>query len=65
MCHPQTGWEKQNFKIRYTKFVLYHTGKVHSKFQVPNMFAVHNDLKVLGILYLQANPDFQKNHNSG
>ena len=40
-----------------------HTGKVHSKFQVPNMFAVHMnvpfvkfqywDLKVLRILYFQ------------
>ena len=62
--------KKQNFKNRYIKSVEYHTGKVHSKFQVPNMFAVHmnvpfmkfqyRDLKVLRILYLQANPDFQK-----
>ena len=47
----------------------YHTGKIHSKFQVPSMFAVHMnipfvkfqycDLKVLRIVYLQANPDFQ------
>ena len=62
--------KKQNFKNRYSKFVEYHTGKVHYKFQAPNMFAVHmnvpfvkfqyRDLKVLRILYLQANPDFQK-----
>ena len=48
----------------------YQTGKVHSKFQVPNMFAVHmkvpfvkyqyRDLKVLRILYLQENPDLKK-----
>ena len=48
----------------------YYTGKVHSKFQVPNMFAVqmdvpfvnfqYSDLKVLLVLYLLANPDFQK-----
>ena len=48
----------------------YHTGKVHSKFQAPYMFAVHMNVpfvkfqyrnyKVLHILYLQANPHFQK-----
>ena len=27
--------KNQNFKNRYTKFVEYHTGKVHNKFQVP------------------------------
>ena len=62
--------KKQNLKNRYIKFVIYHTGKEHSKFQVPNMFAVHmnvpfvnvqyRDLKVLRKLYLQPNPDFQK-----
>ena len=55
--------KKQNFKNRYFIFVEYYTGKVHSKFQVPNMFAVlinvplvkfqYCDLKVLRILYLQ------------
>ena len=48
----------------------HHTAKIHSKFQVTSMFAVQmnvpfvssefRDLKVLCVLYLQANPDFQK-----
>ena len=60
----------QNFQNCLARSVEHHTRKVHSKFQVPNMFAVHmnvpfvkfqyRDLKVLRILYLQANPDFQK-----
>ena len=47
-----------------------HTGKVHSKFQVPSMFAVqmnapivsfqHRNSKVFCVLYSQANPHFQK-----
>ena len=58
-------WPKTKFKKnRYIKFVECHTGKIHSKFQVPNMFAVqcstvqmnvpfvkfhYRDLKVLPI----------------
>ena len=44
--------------------------KAHSEFQVPSMFAAqmnapfvsfqYRDLKVLRVLYLQANPDVQK-----
>ena len=64
--------KKQNFKNRYFKFVEYHTGKIQSNFKVPNMFAdqwsfectfmkyQYRDLKVLGMLYLQANLDFRK-----
>ena len=48
-----------------------HREGVHSIFKVPSMFAVqimnvpfvgvqYCDLKVLRVLYLQANPDFQK-----
>ena len=61
--------KKQNFQNRHIKFVECHTGKVHSKFQVPIMFSVqmnvpfvifqNRDLKVLHVLYLQTNPDFQ------
>ena len=62
--------KKKNFQNRYCKFVECHTGKMHSKFQVLSMLAVqinvpfvcfqYRDLKVLRVLYLQANSDFQK-----
>ena len=65
--------KKQNFQNRYTKLVKCHTGKVHSKCQVLGMFSSnvpfvsfqYRDLKVLHVLYFQANRDHQKNHNSG
>ena len=63
--------KKQNFQNHYTKFVDWHTGKVHSKLQVQiSMFDIqinvplvsftYQDLKVLGVMYLQANPNFKK-----
>ena len=65
---PNVGEKAKIFKLLHRISGM--PQKVHPKFQVPSMFAVqinvpfvsfhYQDLKVLHVLYLQANPDFQK-----
>ena len=60
----------RNSQNPYSTFVKCQTRNVHSKFQVPSMFAVqmnvpfvsfqYCDLNVLRVLYLQANLDLKK-----